>query len=81
MDIGHLPCSGAISSLADQDPLALIPEIALAARWNKSIRTLQRWRADGYGPAFVLIGGSVYYRVGDVIDFESRVRRGGKVAE
>ena len=55
---------------------APIPERVLAARWNRSVRTLQRWRAQGYGPAFMLIGASIYYRLEDVLSFEARMRRG-----
>lgn len=29
----------------------LLQDRDLVARWRKSIRTLQRWRAEGYGPA------------------------------
>ncbi len=64
--------------LPQQDPLDVIREHELAWRWQKSIRTLQRWRADGYGPAFINIGGSVYYRVGDILAFETRMRHGGE---
>lgn len=39
----------------------LVPESALAARYGKTIRALQRWRAKGYGPAYMRIGGSVFY--------------------
>ncbi|MCB2136631.1 MAG: DNA-binding protein [Rhodobacteraceae bacterium] len=49
----------------------------LATRWQKSIRTLQRWRAEGYGPAWIHIGGSIFFRMSDVLAFEERMRRGG----
>jgi len=52
-------------------------EPELADRWKTSQRTLQRWRADGFGPAYVLIGGAIRYRFADVIDFERRMSRGG----
>lgn len=55
----------------------LAPERALAQRWNKSLRTLQRWRSEGYGPPFIRIGGTVHYRLGDVLAFEDRQRQGG----
>jgi hypothetical protein len=60
------------------DPLALIRESDVAERWKKSLRTLQRWRAEGYGPAYLRIGGSIFYRVSDVVAFEDRARRGGE---
>ena len=63
--------------LKRQEPSALIRERILARRWGKSIRTLQRWRANDYGPAYLVIGGSVLYRLSDVLDFETRMRRSG----
>lgn len=60
------------------DPLTLAPEYALAQRWNKSVRTLQRWRSEGYGPPYIHIGGTVHYRVQDVLAFEDRQRHGGE---
>lgn len=44
----------------------------LASRWKMSQRTLQRWRAEGYGPLFIRIGGSIRYRMADVLDYERR---------
>lgn len=54
-----------------------MPEPALAQRWGKSVRTLQRWRADGYGPPYITLGGTVRYSVCDVLAFETRMRRAG----
>jgi len=59
----------------------LLGEQAVAERWNKSIRTLQRWRAAGYGPAYIPIGGTIHYRLEDILAFESRMRRGGVVEQ
>jgi hypothetical protein len=56
----------------------LVPELALATRYGKSIRSMQRWRAKGYGPAFMRIGGSIFYRMEDIEAFEARMRRGGE---
>ncbi|MEX2519631.1 MAG: helix-turn-helix domain-containing protein [Paracoccaceae bacterium] len=49
-------------------------EHELARRWRKSTRSLQRWRVDGTGPAFVRIGGSIRYRLDDVLAYESAAR-------
>jgi hypothetical protein len=38
----------------------------LAARWNLSHRTLERWRWIGEGPQYLKIGGRVVYRLEDV---------------
>lgn len=58
----------------------LLQDRDLAARWRKSVRTLQRWRAEGYGPASLQIGGTIFYRLEDVLAFEARVRSGGEEA-
>ena len=43
---------------------ALLREEEVAGRWGKSLRTLQRWRHAGMGPAYIRIGGTVFYRLG-----------------
>ena len=45
-------------------------QIDLAARWNISHRTLERWRWTGEGPLYVKLGGRVVYRLEDVEAFE-----------
>jgi Helix-turn-helix domain len=44
----------------------------LAARWRMSVRTLDRWRAKKYGPAWLCLGGRILYRRVDVEAFEAR---------
>ena len=56
----------------------LVPELALALRYGKTVRTLQRWRAAGYGPAHLRIGASIFYRSEDVATFEISMRDGGE---
>lgn len=63
--------------LSSDDPQVLIRERELAVRWKISRRTLQRWRAEGTGPAYILIGDAVRYRLDDVFAFEQKMRRGG----
>lgn len=46
----------------------------LADRWGKSVRTLQRWRAQRYGPAWLKVGATTFYRIEDVMQFERRQR-------
>jgi len=46
----------------------------LADRWRLSGRTLERWRAERYGPAWVNIGGSIRYPMRDIEEFEQRNR-------
>ena len=45
-------------------------QIELAARWNISHRTLERWRWTGEGPRFMKMGGRVVYRIEDIKAFE-----------
>jgi hypothetical protein len=60
-------------------PHDLMTDRELAARWHKSIRTLQRWRSEGYGPRYLSIGGTIRYRFTDVLEFEERQSRGGGI--
>ena len=55
----------------------LVPEDTLALRWGKSRRTLQRMRAAGDAPPYLILGRSVFYRQGDILEFEKHARRGG----
>lgn len=50
-------------------------EIELADRWRLSERTLQRWRWQRKGPAFVKLGGRVVYPIVDIEAFEAAQRR------
>jgi hypothetical protein len=47
-----------------------LSQIELAARWNISHRTLERWRWVGEGPNFLKLGGRVIYRLEDIEAFE-----------
>lgn len=44
----------------------------LAERWGISQRTLERWRAIGWGPLFLKMGGRVVYREKDVLSYEEQ---------
>lgn len=48
-----------------------LSQIELAARWNISHRTLERWRGTGEGPKFIKLGGRVIYRLEDVEAYEA----------
>ncbi|WGH78595.1 helix-turn-helix domain-containing protein [Jannaschia ovalis] len=61
----------------EQDHGGTLSEGLLAKRWQLSCRTLQRWRSQGRGPAFLFIEGSIRYRLSDIIDYEERCVRGG----
>lgn len=47
----------------------------LARRWRVSPRTLERWRWLGQGPAYLKLGGSVSYRLEDVLAYEKAQRQ------
>ena len=49
-------------------------EHELAQHWNKAVRTLQRWRRVGCGPAYFRIGQTIYYRPEDILAFEETAR-------
>ena len=53
-------------------------EHELAQHWDKSVRTLQRWRMLGCGPAYFRIGQTIYYRTEDVLAFEAAAREQGR---
>jgi len=55
---------------------AFLTQRDLEERWKLSGRTLERWRAERYGPAWFYIGGSIRYRFDDVLAFEERRRKG-----
>ena len=59
------------------EPIWLIT-VELADRWRMSERTLERWRTEGYGPAWHRIGGVIRYARVEVEAFERRTRSGGK---
>ncbi|MEV8466625.1 helix-turn-helix domain-containing protein [Fluviibacterium sp. DFM31] len=63
----------------ESTPNRFVSERALARHWGVSRRTLQRWRAAADGPPFSIIGGSVRYRMRDILAFENRLR-GGRAA-
>ena len=42
----------------------------LAARWNISEATLERWRSEGLGPKFLKLCGRVIYRQVDIEAYE-----------
>ena len=49
-----------------------LSQIELAARWNISPRTLERWRWTGEGSTFIKLGGRVVYRLEDVEAHEQK---------
>ena len=55
----------------DLDEKCHLLEDELAHRWRISVRTLQRWRRAGSGPAFLCLGRRIAYRLSDVERFET----------
>lgn len=71
--------------MTDEQAAAPFREVAttlrereLAERWKTSPRTLQRWRAENFGPAWIRIGGAIRYLMKDVVDYENRHRIRGE---
>jgi hypothetical protein len=52
-----------------------LSEKLLARRWGLSHRTLERWRHDAHGPAYLKVGGRIIYRVEDIEAYEAGQRR------
>jgi hypothetical protein len=48
-----------------------------AQRRRRSVRTLERERAEGRGPAYILDGGNVFYRICDIDAYLTANLRGG----
>jgi hypothetical protein len=57
------------------DSVHLLHQAELAHRWRISPRTLERWRWLGQGPAYLKLGGSVAYRLDNVLAYEAAQRR------
>lgn len=48
-----------------------LSESDLAKRWGITTRTLRKWRADGSGPKWIVIGrNTIRYRMIDVLAYE-----------
>lgn len=62
---------------APTDGSALLTPRELALRWRMSLRTIERWRADRYGPPWLVIGGRILYRQRDIVAFEDRHTKAG----
>lgn len=60
---------------AEERPSAFLTQRELAERWKVSGRTLERWRAEPYGPSWITIGGSIRYPMRDVLAWEAGHRR------
>ena len=62
-------CSNSVS-LPDVGRAQRLHQTDLARRWRISPRTLERWRVEGRGPAYLKIGGRVIYRLEDIEAYE-----------
>ena len=49
-----------------------LSQIELAARWNISHRTLERWRWLGVGLPYIKVGGRIRYRLADIQAYEQK---------
>lgn len=57
------------------DPDQMLTEHQVADMVCQSVRTIQKWRVTGYGPAFFKIGRSVRYRRREVGQWIEEKRR------
>ncbi|OCC05161.1 hypothetical protein BA190_09610 [Labrys sp. WJW] len=53
--------------------------VQLSERWGGavSVRTLERWRSENKGPAFVKLNGTVIYRIAVIEAYEAANTGGG----
>lgn len=58
-----------------------LSQTELAARWNISHRTLERWRTTGEGPRFIRLIGRIVYRLEDVEAYEAEQLGGGDAVQ
>ena len=71
-------------TLSDEDaegrlrPIRHLTPRELGARWRISVRSLERWRAAGTGPAWIRLCGRVVYQLRDVQAYEAGHRRAPK---
>ena len=56
-------------------PTELLTARQLAARWDLSEKTLERWRMLGTGPVFLKLGGRVLYHIEAIEAHEQRSAR------
>jgi hypothetical protein len=64
------PATGVAAGGNEVDRLVRhLTQAELARRWRKSVRTIERWRLRGVGPAHLNIGG-VLYRLSDIEEYE-----------
>ncbi|MBF0453891.1 MAG: helix-turn-helix domain-containing protein [Magnetococcales bacterium] len=52
----------------------------LSRRWGINPKTLQNWRSQGRGPAFLKVGGHVLYRMEDIERYEQERLQVGTTA-
>ena len=69
------------STFSDEDaeersgPIRHLTPRELGMRWRISVRSLERWRAAGTGPAWIRLCGRVVYRLRDVQAYEAAHRK------
>jgi hypothetical protein len=62
-----------VETTLDRDPL--LTEAEASKRVKKAPRTLENWRRSGFGPAFIKLGRSVFYRASDLESWVEAQRR------
>ena len=54
-----------------------LPDVDLAHQFDKSVRTIKRWRTQGIGPPSIMIGNKRFTHVDDARDWLDALRRDG----
>ena len=81
---GVTPAAGMCSAMTNASHIAApcdaqvvrhLTQEELARRWRVSPRSLERWRSEGTGPAYIKLAGRVVYRLCDVERYEAEQRR------
>lgn len=64
-----MPASTTPSLASDR----LLRSSELADRWQLTECTVRKWRSKNVGPEYVKVGGSIRYRLDDVLRYEQAV--------
>lgn len=63
----HKPDQDRVARQEADAQLVLLPDEEVAALLHKSIKTLERWRTEGFGPCWIRVGRKPLYRQSDLI--------------
>ncbi|BAV95744.1 MULTISPECIES: helix-turn-helix transcriptional regulator [Bacteria] len=64
-----MPASTAPPLVSDR----LLRSTELADRWQVAECTVRKWRSKNVGPKYIKVGGSIRYRLDDVLRYEQAI--------